>query len=42
MLFKGTTNRSAEDIARSVDSVGGNLDAFTAKELVCLDRKSVV
>src|ERR1700694_4797164 len=34
MLFKGTANRSAEDIARSVDSLGGNLDAFTAKELV--------
>jgi len=39
MLFKGTTNRSAEEIARSVDSVGGNLDAFTAKELVCFNTK---
>ena len=39
MLFKGTTNRSAEDIARSVDSIGGNLDAFTAKELVCYNTK---
>ena len=39
MLFKGTTNRSAEDIARSVDSIGGNLDAFTAKELVCFNTK---
>jgi len=39
MLFKGTTSRSAEDIARSVDSVGGNLDAFTAKELVCFNTK---
>src|ERR1700735_3298066 len=39
MLFKGTTTRSAEDIARSVDSVGGNLDAFTAKELVCFNTK---
>jgi len=39
MLFKGTSNRSAEDIARSVDSVGGNLDAFTAKELVCFNTK---
>jgi predicted Zn-dependent peptidase len=39
MLFKGTTTRSAEDIARSVDSVGGNLDAFTAKELVCFNSK---
>jgi len=39
MLFKGTTNRTAEDIARSVDSIGGNLDAFTAKEMVCFNTK---
>ncbi|MEP6714664.1 MAG: pitrilysin family protein [Terriglobia bacterium] len=39
MLFKGTTTRSAEDIARSVDSIGGNLDAFTAKELVGFNTK---
>jgi predicted Zn-dependent peptidase len=39
MLFKGTSTRTAEDIARSVDSVGGNLDAFTAKELVCFNTK---
>ena len=39
MLFKGTTTRSAEDIARSVDSIGGNLDAFTAKEMVCFNTK---
>ena len=39
MLFKGTTRRSAEDIARSVDALGGNLDAFTAKELVCFNTK---
>jgi predicted Zn-dependent peptidase len=39
MVFKGTSHRSAEDIARSVDSIGGNLDAFTAKELVCFNTK---
>jgi predicted Zn-dependent peptidase len=39
MLFKGTTSRSAEDIARSVDSIGGNLDAFTAKEMVSYNAK---
>src|SRR3954471_10330731 len=39
MLFKGTTSRSAEDIARAVDALGGNLDAFTAKELVCFNTK---
>jgi len=32
MVFKGTTNRSAEEIARAADSIGGHLDAFTAKE----------
>src|SRR5690348_13214796 len=32
MLFKGTDSRSAEDIAQSIDSIGGQLDAFTAKE----------
>jgi predicted Zn-dependent peptidase len=32
MLFKGTDTRSAEDIAQSIDSIGGQLDAFTAKE----------
>jgi predicted Zn-dependent peptidase len=39
MLFKGTANRTAEAIARSVDSIGGNLDAFTAKEMVCFNAK---
>ncbi|MCA1583897.1 MAG: insulinase family protein [Acidobacteria bacterium] len=32
MLFKGTATRSAEDIAQQVDSIGGQLDAFTSKE----------
>ncbi len=32
MLFKGTTTRSAEDIAQAIDSIGGQMDAFTAKE----------
>ena len=32
MLFKGTTTRSAEDLAQAIDSIGGQLDAFTAKE----------
>jgi len=39
MLFKGTKNRSAEEIARSVDSIGGGLDAFTSKELVSYNVK---
>jgi predicted Zn-dependent peptidase len=41
MLFKGTRNRSAEDIARQVDSIGGHLDAFTGKELVGFNTKVI-
>ena len=32
MLFKGTASRTAEEVAQQVDSMGGQLDAFTAKE----------
>ena len=39
MVFKGTENRSAEAIARQVDSIGGNMDAFTAKECICFNIK---
>src|SRR5271156_1780743 len=39
MVFKGTTRRSAEDIAREVDRVGGMLDAFTSKEMVCFNTR---
>ena len=39
MVFKGTHKRSAEEIAQSVDSVGGMLDAFTAKEMTCFNAK---
>jgi predicted Zn-dependent peptidase len=35
MLFKGTTSRSAQQIAQTIDSIGGQLDAFTAKEQAC-------
>ena len=35
LVFKGTETRSAEDIARAIDSVGGQMDAFTAKEQTC-------
>ena len=39
MVFKGTTSRSAQQIAREVDTIGGNLDAFTSKETVCFNIK---
>src|SRR3990172_447942 len=39
MLFKGTDRRSAEEIARAVDAVGGTLDAFTSRESTCFYAK---
>ncbi|MFQ5694981.1 MAG: M16 family metallopeptidase, partial [Terriglobia bacterium] len=39
MVFKGTETRSAEEIAREGDALGGTLDAFTAKEVVCFNAK---
>jgi predicted Zn-dependent peptidase len=41
MVFKGSEKRSAEDIAKIVDSTGGNLDAYTAKELVSYNTKII-
>ncbi|MBI2879385.1 MAG: insulinase family protein [Candidatus Rokubacteria bacterium] len=35
LVFKGTETRTAEEIARAVDSVGGQMDAFTSKEHTC-------
>jgi predicted Zn-dependent peptidase len=35
LVFKGTATRSAQDIARTMDSVGGQMDAFTTKEHTC-------
>src|SRR6201984_35834 len=39
MVFKGTQFRSAQRIAREVDAIGGNLDAFTGKETICFNLK---
>jgi predicted Zn-dependent peptidase len=35
LLFKGTATRSARDIAEAFDAVGGDVNAFTAKEFTC-------
>src|SRR3712207_2108964 len=35
LLFKGTTSRSALEIATAMDAVGGEMNAFTAKEHTC-------
>ncbi|CAN2208071.1 PqqL Predicted Zn-dependent peptidases [Candidatus Nanopelagicaceae bacterium] len=35
LLFKGTTNRTALEISSSIESVGGEMNAFTSKEYTC-------
>ncbi|MGW6534961.1 M16 family metallopeptidase [Streptomyces sp. NPDC055011] len=35
LLFKGTAERSALDISSAIDAVGGEMNAFTAKEYTC-------
>jgi predicted Zn-dependent peptidase len=39
MFFKGTEHRSALDIAKQLDAVGGLANAYTSKEQVCLHAK---
>ncbi|ABR48817.1 peptidase M16 domain protein [Alkaliphilus metalliredigens QYMF] len=39
MLFKGTENRSAKDIAEEIDGIGGQINAFTSKECTCYYAK---
>ena len=39
MLFKGTSTRSASDIAAQMDSIGGTINAFTSKECTCFYAK---
>jgi len=39
LLFKGTDQRSALQIAREIDSLGGILNAFTSREYVCYYAK---
>ncbi|MBH5316589.1 insulinase family protein [Paenibacillus sp. GSMTC-2017] len=39
MLFKGTEKRTAKDIADLFDGIGGNVNAFTAKEYTCYFAK---
>lgn len=41
LLFKGTATRTAKDIAEEVDSVGGQLNAFTGKEYTCYYMKTL-
>ena len=41
MVFKGTFNRSAKDIADEMTAIGGNLDAYTSKECTCFYTKTL-
>ena len=39
MVFKGTSTRSAEEIAGLIDGIGGHLDAFTSRETIAFTAK---
>lgn len=41
LLFKGTKTRTALDISREIESVGGSLNAFTGKEFMCLHARAL-
>ncbi|MDH8676578.1 pitrilysin family protein [Fusibacter bizertensis] len=41
MLFKGTKNRSAKEIASLIDGIGGEINAYTAKECTCFYTKTL-
>lgn len=41
MLFKGTAARNAAQIAHEIDSVGGQIDAFTSREYTCFCTKTL-
>lgn len=41
MMFKGTTERSAKEIAEAVDRIGGSSNAFTGKEATCYYIKTL-
>lgn len=41
MLFKGTYRRSAGEIASAIDAVGGQINAFTAREYTCFYTKTL-
>ena len=41
MVFKGTSSKSAKDIALAMDSVGGHINAFTTRECTCFYAKTL-
>lgn len=41
MMFKGTENRTAKEIASDIDKLGGQINAFTGKEATCYYIKTI-
>ena len=41
MMFKGTDNRTAREIAADIDKIGGQINAFTGKEATCYYVKAI-
>lgn len=41
MMFKGTENRNAKQIAEDIDKIGGQINAFTGKEATCYYVKAI-
>ena len=41
MLFKGTEHRSAKDLARDMDAIGGQFNAYTTKEHTCFHGRTL-
>jgi predicted Zn-dependent peptidase len=41
LLFKGTTSRTALEISSSIESVGGEMNAFTSKEYTCFYARTI-
>ena len=41
MIFKGTQRRTAKEIASIIDGIGGELNAYTAKECTCYYTKTL-
>ncbi|WP_138205651.1 M16 family metallopeptidase [Haloimpatiens lingqiaonensis] len=41
MLFKGTNKRAGKEIAETIENVGGQINAFTSKEMTCFYTKSL-
>ncbi|MEE9217629.1 MAG: pitrilysin family protein [Acidobacteriota bacterium] len=39
LVFKGTRRRTGQEIAKAIDSIGGQIDAFTSKEYTCFYAK---